>query len=77
MADHRNGGTQVNDTVTVKTLKCRLCGEAGEVTVRKSDLERYREGAYVQEAFPELPADLREQIINGTHPICFKIMFEE
>ena len=31
----------------------------------------------MQNAYPELPAGLREQIISGTHPACFDALFAD
>ena len=30
-----------------------------------------------QQAFPELPTEIREQLISGTHPKCWDEMFSD
>lgn len=67
----------VNDTVQLKTPTCRHCGEWDIIKVRAADLERYRAGALIQEAFPEMPIERREQLISGTHPACWDAIFAD
>jgi hypothetical protein len=38
-------------------------------------IAKYEAGAFVQDAFPDLDRQLREQIISGTHPECWTKMF--
>lgn len=71
-------------TVTIRTRKCIMCGEGGEITV---DAERWAEyikeyndpssqspKRHIQGAFPEMSADDREQIVSGTHAKCWNKM---
>ena len=37
----------------------------------------YEQGAFVQDAFPNLNIDEREQIISGTHPQCWDELFNK
>jgi hypothetical protein len=69
----------VNDTVEVMTPVCRICGKWDFVAVRAGDLERYRANPsmLIQEAFPEMPIERREQLISGTHPACWDVMFSD
>ncbi len=64
------------ETVEIKK-NCMLCGGPSSVTVLKADYEKYLNGAKVQHAFPEMPADQREIIISGSHPKCFDEAFAE
>ena len=61
--------------VTVETKRCMHCGELGELQVSSDGLSLRAAGAYIQDAFPELSAPLREQLITGTHPECWDEMF--
>ena len=38
-------------------------------------IDRYEQGWLVQDAFPFLAMELREQITSGTHPKCWEEMF--
>jgi|GEM_PF-1693239 len=64
-----------NTVVTLATRKCFHCGQTGQVEVLAADLARYERGELVQRAFPEMPKELREQIVSGTHPKCWEAMF--
>lgn len=59
------------ELVNVKTPTCIMCGRGAVLTVPKAGWEKYEKGEYVQVAFPNLTADEREMLINGTHPDCF------
>lgn len=57
--------------------ECIGCNEKHTVIVRGPDLFRFRQGAFVQEAFPYLPAGDREFLISGTCEKCWDKMFPE
>ena len=58
--------------VIVHTMPCIMCGKDGMVEMPEEAYRRWSaEGAFIQVAWPEGPAGLREQLINGTHPECF------
>jgi hypothetical protein len=61
--------------VTIETKRCTHCGELGELQVSSDGLSLRNAGALMQDAFPELSAPLREQLISGTHPACWERMF--
>lgn len=63
------------ELVTVETKRCQHCGDTGVMAVSKDGLALRQAGAYVQDAFPELSAPEREQLISGTHPECWDEMF--
>lgn len=68
-------------TIKINTNTCLHCGEQGFIEMSeeeyKQGLTAFNEGAFIQEAFPNLSADQREQIISGTHPKCWDEMFNE
>lgn len=47
----------------------------GEIEVPNSGLARRSSGALIQDAFPDLEPELREQLMTGTHPECWLAMF--
>lgn len=57
--------------MTISTRRCVFCGENGTLEVPVEGVRAYENGAFVQDAFPDLPAAEREQIISGTHPTCW------
>lgn len=64
------------DKMWVKTPACQLCGNTALLEVDKLGLFRWKEqGAFVQNAFPNLSADERELLISGTHAQCWENMF--
>ncbi len=66
-------------TIKINTNICLHCGEEGSIEMSEDEYNKgitaYNEGAFIQEAFPSLSADQREQIISGTHPKCWIEMF--
>jgi hypothetical protein len=38
-------------------------------------LNKWKDGALIQDAFPEVDKETRELIISGTHPACWQKMF--
>jgi hypothetical protein len=65
------------DNVVRYTRKCFHCGQEGFVVVNVDDLAKYDNGAFIQEAFPEMPADRREQMLSGIHPECWEEIYAE
>jgi len=59
----------------VLTKTCMRCNKAGEVDVPEEGYAKWKAGAFIQDAMPEVPAPLREQLITGTHPACWEQMF--
>jgi len=47
------------------------------LTIWEDDYARYLNGANAQDAFPDLLAPIREQIISGTHPECWNEIFKD
>ena len=73
--------SEFNETVEsstyllVETPKCFHCGIGGTVEVPEKGFLIRQLGVRIQDAYPDLPAPLREQIISGTHPQCWEEMF--
>jgi hypothetical protein len=62
----------VIDTADVQTKTCVVCGQRGVVSMPYEAFLRWERGAFIQVAWPEGPADLREQLVSGTHPKCWE-----
>lgn len=62
---------------TYETKKCVRCTKTGTVEVYMDDVTAWHRGRLAQDAFPYLEADEREQLISGTHPACWTLMFGE
>ena len=60
--------------VYIFTGKCIVTGKDYSVTLPAKGLYKYNNGAYVQDAFPELSVDDREFIISGMSPEAFSGM---
>ena len=56
------------------------CPECDKSTVHTVDFEAFQKlqaGAKVQDAFPMMPPEEREQLVSGYCPSCWKEMFSE
>jgi hypothetical protein len=60
---------------TILTKPCFVCGEDGFVVVSQASYDKWKQGVHIQDAMPEMPAPLREQLMTGTHPKCWEEMF--
>lgn len=67
-------------STVIKTPVCNWCQKPGQVEVPYSREETefritaWKSGAYIQDAFREISAGLREQIKTGYHPECWDEM---
>lgn len=59
------------------TKDCPSCKKHGMLTIWEHDYTRYLNGADAKDAFPDLLAPIREQIISGTHPECWNEIFKD
>lgn len=57
------------------TPKCFWCEQGGTVVVDPTEYIAYLNGDHIQDAFRSASADIREQILTGTHPECWEEMF--
>lgn len=63
--------------IDVTCPKCIVCGEQETITVLKKQFDAWRDGVYVQNAFPDLTADQRELLVTGTHSACWDAIAPE
>lgn len=53
---------------------CPLCGTRKTFTLPEKEYRRWRDGALIQNVFPQLTIDEREQLISGICPKCWELM---
>lgn len=56
---------------------CPFCSEVSTLSLPRNGLTAYQQGAFIQNAFPGLNADDREQILTGICPVCWDATFAE
>lgn len=61
--------------VTVTTPRCPVCKHGAIMELPDDGYARWRAGAYVQDAFPDLNSDERELLVSGTHAHCWLVLF--
>jgi hypothetical protein len=75
ITDPDSEGFRFSKLIMVETPHCPICGKTSTLQVREAGILDYRGGKLIQVAFPDLPADIREQLISGTHPECWTKTF--
>ena len=66
------------NTVEMVEMVCPRCMFCGIQTILEVPLDAFLKrsnGAAVQVAFPEMPKEVREIVISGTHPECWAAEF--
>jgi hypothetical protein len=63
--------------IQYQTKDCPVCEGPGSLMLWADDVDRYLNGALAQDAFADLLAPAREQIISGTHPRCWVKMIKD
>jgi len=66
---------EVKTMMVITTPRCRECGEAGMLQIPADGWDSWQAGALIQDAFPELSADTREQLKTGYHSACWDKAF--
>lgn len=67
---------KINHKEVTIVISCPLCGHEQEIEVNEMDYLEWRDGALVQDAFPYLPADIREMLISGICGACWDKMLD-
>lgn len=66
----------MTDVMTVITDPCIVCGQGGEVAnVPIEGYQKWKRGAFIQNALPTLTPAEREMLMTGTHSECFDRLF--
>jgi hypothetical protein len=80
--DNPNNDPTIAQAITAVVIgTCRHCGQLSTIEADAQLLTRLQawtadpDRPYVQDSFPDLSADLREQIISGIHPACWDKIF--
>ena len=60
---------------TYAQIPCTWCKTVVDIPVTMIQIERWRNGAMIQQAMPQLSKDLREMFISGTCAKCWDQMF--
>ena len=65
--------------VYYETATCVYCNEKAFIEIIDvNKCEQWMKAEILaQQAFPELPTEIREQLISGTHPKCWDEMFSD
>lgn len=64
-------------SITTGTNRCIHCGGRNRILLYTTDLEKYANGDFIQDAFYYLNADDRELIQTGTHKQCWDEIFQK
>ena len=59
------------EVVKVTMPPCTFCGKQATVNLPLKGFQKWQLGAYVQDAFPGMPVDVRELLISGTCSRCW------
>jgi hypothetical protein len=66
-----------SNTVLLHTSVCRVCNKDSYLTVDADRCRRWIAGELIQYAFDNLSVAEREQMISGTHPACWTLLFAQ
>jgi hypothetical protein len=77
MKQFKNEAEDQGQFSCVLTIRCFKCNGVNTLSVPKSGIDKYKQGAHIQEAFPELSSDEREMMLSGLCPACFAELFGE
>lgn len=61
--------------MTLET-RCPICGRESQIEVKDEQYAMWRKGTLIQNAFPDLNADQREQLMTGICQKCWDRTFK-
>ena len=64
----------INEMIVIE-IKCPICKKVSIIEVPVDGFINWQGGELIQNAFPTLSADVREQLISGICPECWEKMF--
>jgi hypothetical protein len=67
--------SNMNNTHIQTEIFCVHCGQLYTILLSKAGIKARQNGAFVQDAFPELTAGERELLISGTCDACWERFF--
>ena len=56
-------------------ITCKECGTDHTLSATKEEIEKWKGGALVQRAFPNMSPEQREMFISGICPECWEKIF--
>lgn len=56
--------------------QCPRCKKVGYIAVSTEAYNAWKDGAYIQDAFPDMSADVREMLVSGIDPECWAAIFQ-
>lgn len=62
-------------TIKVVTPPCMVCMKRSTLTVEAESYAIWKSGALIQNAFPNMPKQEREQLLSGMHSECWIKVF--
>jgi hypothetical protein len=57
------------------TPPCLICRQTGTLAVTRAEASALHRGELVQDVLPTLAGPMREQLISGIHPACWRAAF--
>jgi len=73
-----SGRVQINGRCPRRSTEvCQKSDGRWALVVEEDAFKRWQAGAFVQDAFPNMPADDREKLVTGTCGPCWDDMFSE
>lgn len=67
----------ISNMTTLTTPPCPACSSVESIEVNIDDIAKYNAGAFVQDAFPDMPHDIRERFISGICGVCWDTLFQD
>lgn len=61
--------------MTFRTKPCQVCNEVSFLDLDPDKVQRWQQGAHVQNVWPEFDANKRELLMTGTHAVCWDVLF--
>ena len=77
MSQRQTKAERVGSEMVVDNPTCMHCGNGSQTRVDWLAYALWQGGDLIQHAFPHLNASQREMMMSGTHPYCWKEMFEK
>ena len=62
--------------IKVRSKPCPRCGQVSTMELDEIAVMKYQAGMKIQDAFPDLTADQREQLMSGYDQKCWDIDFK-
>ena len=69
---------KIDENIYEVIKECKHCGKESVFCFDELEYQKlFVENQYIQDVFPNLSNEDREVMISGTHPNCWKEMFED